>query len=196
MRDIYELVNTNGIEALNLMKERNNDDVLTFVSKAWNDDEVADTADIFMFMEKNYDTSEILDECIPCVCVGWDNGIVDAYVLRVAIAEKTKNRGEHLRFLVYIPQLCVTWMDEAECSYNSENNVYEHINNVLSPKEDGVKLRVCFRSEIVVKGKDVKEAMQVFENVDLFNEKSGASFIEVTSVENADTFEDIPNWYD
>ena len=52
-----------------------------------------------------------------------------------------------------------------------------------------MKLRITFRSEIVVEGEDLKDTLNKFENLEIFSEeakKCGAEYIETISTEHID----------
>ena len=57
-----------------------------------------------------------------------------------------------------------------------------------------MEVRITFRSEIFLDGKDMKEIVEKWENLRLFSGEAaaeGADFIEVDTVEDADTFDDV-----
>ena len=57
-----------------------------------------------------------------------------------------------------------------------------------------MKVRVTFRSEIVLEGKDLDEIKQKFEGIPLFSSaalENNADYIETLSVEDNDTYEDL-----
>ena len=63
-----------------------------------------------------------------------------------------------------------------------------------------MEARITFRSEIYIEGKDIGDIEDKFQNTPLFSadalEKYGAEFIEVVSVEDADSNKDLTNkWY-
>lgn len=63
-----------------------------------------------------------------------------------------------------------------------------------------MEARITFRSEIYIEGKDIGDIEDKFQNIPLFSadalEKYGAEFIEVVSVEDADSNKDLTNkWY-
>ena len=63
-----------------------------------------------------------------------------------------------------------------------------------------MEARITFRSEIYIEGKDISDIEDKFQNIPLFSadalEKYGAEFIEVVSVEDADSNKDLTNkWY-
>ena len=63
-----------------------------------------------------------------------------------------------------------------------------------------MEARITFRSEIYIEGKDISDIEDKFQNIPLFSadalEKHGAEFIEVVSVEDADSNKDLTNkWY-
>lgn len=52
-----------------------------------------------------------------------------------------------------------------------------------------MKLRITFRSEIVVEGDDLKDTLSKFENLEIFSaeaKKFGAEYIETVSTEHID----------
>ena len=57
-----------------------------------------------------------------------------------------------------------------------------------------MEVRITFRSEIFLDGKDMKEIVEKWENIRLFSGEAvaeGADFIEVDTVEDADTYDDM-----
>lgn len=57
-----------------------------------------------------------------------------------------------------------------------------------------MEVRITFRSEIFLEGKDMKEIVEKWENIRLFSGEAaaaGADFIEVDTVEDADTYDDV-----
>lgn len=57
-----------------------------------------------------------------------------------------------------------------------------------------MEVRITFRSEIFLDGKDMKEIVEKWENIRLFSGEAvaeGADFIEVDTVEDVDTFDDV-----
>jgi hypothetical protein len=59
-----------------------------------------------------------------------------------------------------------------------------------------MEVRITFRSEIFLEGKDMKEIVEKWENIRLFSGEAvaeGANFIEVDTVEDADTYDDMLN---
>lgn len=57
-----------------------------------------------------------------------------------------------------------------------------------------MEVRITFRSEIFLDGKDMKEIVNKWENIRLFSGEAvaeGADFIEVDTVEDVDTFDDV-----
>lgn len=57
-----------------------------------------------------------------------------------------------------------------------------------------MEVRITFRSEIFLEGKDMKEIVEKWENIQLFSGEAvaeGADFIEVDTVEDADTYDDV-----
>lgn len=52
-----------------------------------------------------------------------------------------------------------------------------------------MKARITFRAEVYFEGKDLKEIRNKFESTDILT--GGAEFVEITSVEDADTLEDV-----
>ena len=53
------------------------------------------------------------------------------------------------------------------------------------------KVRITFRSVVFIEGKDLKEIKQKWENMELFSSNENISFVEVSSVEDADGYKDI-----
>lgn len=53
-----------------------------------------------------------------------------------------------------------------------------------------MEVRITFRSEAFIEGKDLAEIKRKWEELDL-NNNSGMEFVELCSVEDADTYEDI-----
>lgn len=57
-----------------------------------------------------------------------------------------------------------------------------------------MEVRITFRSEIFLDGKDMKEIVEKWESIQLFSGEAvaeGADFIEVDTVEDADTYDDV-----
>ena len=63
-----------------------------------------------------------------------------------------------------------------------------------------MKVRITFRSEVFVSGRSMREVVQKFEDTPLFSEDARkelhADFVELVSVENDDTGEDLMQEYD
>ena len=57
------------------------------------------------------------------------------------------------------------------------------------------KVRITFSTEVYINGKDLAEIKDKWENLPLFSaeavEEADADFVELVSVEDADTYEDI-----
>lgn len=53
-----------------------------------------------------------------------------------------------------------------------------------------MEVRITFRSEVFIEGKDLAEIKRKWEELDL-NNNSCMEFVELCSVEDADTYEDI-----
>ena len=62
-----------------------------------------------------------------------------------------------------------------------------------------MEVRITFRSEIFIDGKDMKEIVEKWEDMELFSKEANeayASEIEVVSVENAETYDDLMDEFD
>lgn len=57
-----------------------------------------------------------------------------------------------------------------------------------------MEVRITFRSEVYLEGKDLEEIKSKFEQMDLNND-SGMEFVELVSVEDANTYEDLTHEY-
>lgn len=57
-----------------------------------------------------------------------------------------------------------------------------------------MKVRITYRNEVFIEGKDMKEIAEVFDNMNVVPEDS--DFVEVCSVEDAETYEDLMNEFD
>ena len=196
MQDIIKLVLENQREAIKVLQKKGG--VMSFIGESL--DEFETMEDIADYVYHNVDVQA---HNLPCIILPYgDNELQELYVLKVSLQEPCGIRGAYIKFIGYSEydtdgNTIAMWCDCPECLYNSENYIYEHIiKHKDEVSEDDIVLRVCFRSEMVVRGKTIKDAMRAFNDADIFTEDSGASFIEVTSVENAETFEDIPNWDD
>lgn len=59
-------------------------------------------------------------------------------------------------------------------------------------------IRITFRSEMYIDAESVQEAKQIWETTELYSKeakKLGAEFIEINSVEDNDTYNDLlPEW--
>lgn len=62
-------------------------------------------------------------------------------------------------------------------------------------KQEEKKVRITFSAEVYINGKDLAEIKDKWENLPLFSaeaiEEAYADFVELVSVEDADTYEDI-----
>ena len=57
-----------------------------------------------------------------------------------------------------------------------------------------MKVRISFRSEIVIEGETMEQVVDKWQAMSLFSEEaedSGVEFYDIESVEDADTFEDL-----
>lgn len=62
-----------------------------------------------------------------------------------------------------------------------------------------MKVRITFRSEIFIDGKDMKEIVDKWANLQLFSSEAaeaGADIFEVSSVEDAETYDDVMDKFD
>jgi hypothetical protein len=59
-----------------------------------------------------------------------------------------------------------------------------------------MKARITFRSEIVVEGNDLEEIKQKFEGLNLCTKEGNGDFVELVSVEDNDTYEDLMEEWD
>ena len=62
-----------------------------------------------------------------------------------------------------------------------------------------MEVRITFRSEIFLEGKDMKEIVSKWEDMELFSKEANeayASEIEVVSVEDAETYDDLMDEFD
>jgi len=62
-----------------------------------------------------------------------------------------------------------------------------------------MEVRITFRSEIFLEGKDMKEIVSKWEYMELFSKEANeayASEIEVVSVEDAETYDDLMDEFD
>ena len=57
-----------------------------------------------------------------------------------------------------------------------------------------MKVRITYRNEVFIEGKDMKEIAEAFDNMNVVPE--GSDFVEVCSVEDAETYEDLMNEFD
>lgn len=57
-----------------------------------------------------------------------------------------------------------------------------------------MKVRITYRNEVFIEGKDLKEIRNIFDRMELSTKV--ADFVEVSSVENADTLEDLKDKFE
>lgn len=57
-----------------------------------------------------------------------------------------------------------------------------------------MEVRITFRSEIFLEGKDMKEIVEKWEDMELFSKEANEAYaceVEVVSVEDAETYDDL-----
>lgn len=62
-----------------------------------------------------------------------------------------------------------------------------------------VNVRITFRSEVYIEADSLKEARQKWESCELFSDeakKLSADFIEIDSIEDGDTYDDLTSEWD
>lgn len=59
-----------------------------------------------------------------------------------------------------------------------------------------MKLRITFRSEMYVEGETMEDCISQWERTPLYPPKTNCSFVEISSIEDADTYEDKTNEWD
>lgn len=82
-------------------------------------------------------------------------------------------------------------LDELETFFLQLSNYYQKKKNYVNNE---MKVRITFRNEIYVEGKDMKGVRNIFECLDLGYDKLkeyGYNFVELCSVEDAETYEDL-----
>ena len=57
-----------------------------------------------------------------------------------------------------------------------------------------MKVRITYRNEVFIEGKDMNEIKKLWDEMNVV--PNGSDFVEVSSVEDADTFEDLMNEFD
>lgn len=66
--------------------------------------------------------------------------------------------------------------------------------DLLKKKE--ISVRITWRSEIFLTGKGLEEVKRKWESLELLNKDINAEFIEIESIENAETFDDLESEWD
>ena len=60
---------------------------------------------------------------------------------------------------------------------------------ILNTKD--LKIRITYRSEVYVEGETLEECRRKWEELDLTSKEGNPEFVELVSVEDADTYEDL-----
>lgn len=56
-----------------------------------------------------------------------------------------------------------------------------------------MEVRITYRSEIIIKGDSLKEIEDEWESLNLTSKEGNSKFVELCSVEDAETYEDLTN---
>ena len=57
-----------------------------------------------------------------------------------------------------------------------------------------MKVRIAFRSDVIIEGETMKDVREKWENMTLFSneaEKADVSFLDIDCIEDADTYDDV-----
>ena len=59
-----------------------------------------------------------------------------------------------------------------------------------------MEVRITFRSEVYISGENMAEIKDKWENMNLYEKNNGVEFVEINTVEDAETYKDMRHKFD